>query len=367
LSGEPASRSRRRRRLVLDLRMVEGPMHGIARYALALAARIPALVPELEVVGLGPPGGLPPLGALAPPFPVRRCAARFLSPFEQPALAAALLAAGADLFHATSFSVPRLWPGRLVATLHDATHLVRADEYGRATALYYRLVVRPRLRSAAAVLTVSAFARAELIRMLGLRASAIEVVPGGVDPRFRLSTPAELEGARTSLGLPARYLLAVGNPKPHKNLRWLAGLAPQLPVPLVLLAGPEARHRLGLRPEVLTLPAVDEALLAPLYGGADALLLPSLHEGFGLPALEAMASGCPVLAARAGALPEVVGDAGLLLAPDDAQAWLEAVRGLASDPALRQRLVDRGRVRAQGFTWDRCARRTAEIYRGALG
>ncbi|HMK73170.1 MAG TPA: glycosyltransferase, partial [Myxococcaceae bacterium] len=144
----------RRPRLLLDLRMVEGRLHGIARYALALAARIPEAAPELEVLGLGPPDGLPPLGPLAPAFPVLPCAAGFLSPLEQPALAAALARARPDLFHATSFSVPRLWPGPLVATLHDATHLVRRREYGLLTALYYRTVVRPRLRRARAVLTV---------------------------------------------------------------------------------------------------------------------------------------------------------------------------------------------------------------------
>ena len=108
--------------------MVEGHMHGIARYALALAARIPTLLPELDVIGLVPPGGLPALGALTPNLALQRCAAGFLSPFEQPALAWALFQARADCFAATSFSVPRFWPGRLVATLHDATHLVRADE-----------------------------------------------------------------------------------------------------------------------------------------------------------------------------------------------------------------------------------------------
>jgi glycosyltransferase involved in cell wall biosynthesis len=355
----------RRPRLLLDLRMVEGHMHGIARYALALAARIPALLPEVEVLGLGPPGGLPRLGQLAPDFPVRPCAARFLSPFEQPAMALALLKARADCFHATSFSLPLFWPGRLVATLHDATHLVRAHEYGLATVLYYRTVVRPRLRHARAILAVSSFARAELAARLALPETSFEVVPEGVDARFHPPSAEERAQASAALGLPARYFLAVGNAKPHKNLRWLAALAPRLPAPLVVLAGPDTKA-LNLPADVLGLSHVAESLLPALYGGAAALLLPSVHEGFGLPALEAFATGCPVVAARAGALPEVVGEAGMLVEPAQAAAWVDAVRRLDAEPTLRRTLVERGLERARGFSWDVCAERTADVYRRAL-
>jgi glycosyltransferase involved in cell wall biosynthesis len=356
----------RRPRLVLDLRMVAGHMHGIARYALALAARIPSLLPEVDVLGLGPPEGLPPLGALAPAFPLRPCGARFLSPFEQPALAWALLQAGADCFHATSFSVPLLWPGRLVATLHDATHLVRADEYSRATALYYRTVVRPRLRHARAILTVSAFSRAELAAQLRFPPEAFQVVPAGVDDRFVPPSAEAQSEARRRLGLPARYLLAVGNAKPHKRLHFLAELAPRLPWPLVVLAGRDVAS-LKLPASIRGLERVEEAMLPALYGGAEALLLPSVHEGFGLPALEAFACGCPVVAANAAALPEVVGEAGLLVAPLDAAAWLLAVHRLDAEPTLRATLVERGLSRAQEFRWEVCAQRTADVYRAALG
>jgi glycosyltransferase involved in cell wall biosynthesis len=345
--------------------MVEGHMHGIARYALALASRIPALLPEVDVEGLGPPGGLPALGPLAPAFPVRPCAARFLSPFEQPALALALFEARADCFHATSFSVPLLWPGRLVATLHDATHLVFAQDYGLMTALYYRTVVRPRLRRARALLTVSSFARAELAFHLGLPETSFQVVPEGVDARFVPPSPEAKAEVRHLLGLPSRYLLAVGNAKPHKALLWLAELAPRLPWPLVVLAGPDAA-RLQWPLGVQGLGPVDEALLPSLYGGAEALLLPSVHEGFGLPALEAFACGCPVVAADAAALPEVVGEAGLVLPPKDAGAWVQAVHRLDAEASLRATLVERGLVRAQEFRWEVCAERTAAVYRAAL-
>jgi hypothetical protein len=164
-------------RILLDLRMVQGRLHGIARYALELARRLPALAPDLRFEALGPLHGLPPLGPLAPSIPVHASAAGFLTLAEQPRLRRSLRRLRPDLFHATSFSVPRFWSGRLVATLHDATHLVRADEYGPLTAAYYRWMVRPTLPRARALITVSAFARNELAARLGPPADRVASSP----------------------------------------------------------------------------------------------------------------------------------------------------------------------------------------------
>ncbi|HEY1332856.1 MAG TPA: glycosyltransferase, partial [Myxococcaceae bacterium] len=214
-----------RARVLIDLRMVSGRLHGIARYALELGRVLPALAPDLVFEGLGPPGGLPSLGPLAPPFTVHAAAAGFLSPLEQPTLAATLRRFNPSLFHATSFSVPLLWRGPLVATLHDAAHLVRGAEFGALTALYYRLVVRPTVRRARGLLTVSDFARRELAGRLGVPEARWTVVPPGVDARFRPPSAEERLAVRARHALPPRYLLAVGNPKPHKNLALLARIA----------------------------------------------------------------------------------------------------------------------------------------------
>ena len=354
--------------VVLDLRMVEGRVHGIARYALELARALPRLAPGWRFTGLTGPQGLPAdLGPLRPDLPLVACRAAFLSLGEQPALTASLARLAPSLFHATSFSLPLLWPGRLVATLHDANHLALPEFYGPRQKLYYRVVVGPRARLASALVTVSEFSRRELARHLGLSAYRFQVIPQGVDPRFTLQPATERARVRQRLGLPPRYLLSVGNPKPFKNLALLSRIVARLPEPLVVLAGESDPKALGLPPEVLCLSHVAEDDLPGLYAGASALLFPSRYEGFGLPALEAMACGTPVIAADGSALHEVVGRAGLLVDPEDAEGWLAAAGRVVRDEALARELVEFGRVRAARFSWDDCARQTLQVYRRVLG
>ncbi|HEX4622073.1 MAG TPA: glycosyltransferase family 1 protein, partial [Myxococcaceae bacterium] len=295
------------------------------------------------------------LGPLRPELPLARCTLPFLHPLEQPALAAALVRERVDLFHATSFSLPALWPGRWVGTLHDAIHLARPEEHSALQRAYYALVVRPAARRAGALIAVSEHARAELALHLGLTPERLQVIPNGVDARFRPPPAADIAAFRTRHALPTEWYAAVGNAKPFKNLALARQLETGLPARLLVLDGTDT----GLAP-------LSEEEMPLLYGGAVALLVPSRHEGFGLPALEAMASGCPVVAANAGALPEVVGEAGILLSPDDPPAWREALLRLYRDPPFRASCVERGLARAARFSWDECARRTLAVYRRAL-
>jgi glycosyltransferase involved in cell wall biosynthesis len=355
-------------KVVIDLRMVRGPLHGIARYALELARRIPPLEPGWQFVGLTGPDGVPDdLGELAPRIPLIRCASEFLSPVEQPALAGCLLKQRPDLFHATSFSLPALWPGPLVATIHDANHLALAESRSRTRTAYYRLVVGPRAKRAKALITVSEFSRGELSKHLGLAPERLQVIANGVDTAFRVPPTSELDDFRARRGLPPRYFAAIGSTKPHKNLAVLRSIATSLPAPLVLLAGRGARRALGFDESITELSPLPDADLVRFYAAAVAVLVPSFYEGFGLPALEAMACGAPVIAADAGAHREIVGSAGLLVAPHDPAAWKEASQRVFREPELATNLTHAGVARAARFSWDDCAQRTLQVYRRALG
>ncbi len=356
-------------KVLIDLRMVRGALHGIARYALELARRLPALEPTWEFTGLTGPDGLPSdLLELTPRIPLLRCGAEFLSPFEQPVLAATLGRIRPDLFHATSFSVPALWRGKLVATIHDANHLELADSAGAGPrGAYYRFVVAPRARRAEALITVSNFSREQISRHLKISPYRLQVIPNGVDALFKAAAPAELADFRARRGLPLQYFAAIGSIKPHKNLALLVPIADSLPAKLVLLAGRGIRRALKFPESVFELSPLSDPELALFYGGALAVLVPSRYEGFGLPALEAMACGAPVIASDAGAHQEILGRAGILLSPDDAPAWTEACLRLFRDEPLRRELIEAGKERSARFTWDDCAQQTLEVYRRAIG
>ena len=355
-------------RVVIDLRMVGNQPHGISRYAWEMARRIPLLRPQWDWIGLSGPDGLLPQQREQLGFALRRCSTGFLSPWEQLSLPASLKWLKPDLFHATSFSIPVGWQGNLVVTLHDAIHLLPSRGLRfLAGQFYYRSLLAPRIKAAnSALITVSHHSQRELARQLRLGPHQFTVTPLGASEEYLPSSAEDVRRLRVRYGLPEFYFLVVGNQKPHKNLKTLAAVSALFPAPLALLAGYGASNRLGFASSTVELPAVPEEEMPALYSGALALMMPSLDEGFGLPALEAMACGCPVIFADAGALPEILGDAGLSVPALQTQAWLDAADRLFSAPLLRDKLRRKGLKRAKNFSWNRCAMQTLQVYEQAL-
>jgi glycosyltransferase involved in cell wall biosynthesis len=285
-----------------------------------------------------------------------------------------------DLFHATNFAAPRTGATPLVVTVHDLA-LLRFPELG--TAALRRIVegVRDSVATARRIIAVSQATRRDLIELLQVPEDKIRVVYSGCDERFRPMAP---EVARTRVreryGLAEPYILHVGTLEPRKNLERLVraytAVRQQQSIPqLLVLAGPrgwlfEGLLRViraaGLGPAVRLLGAVPADDLPALYAAAEVFTFPSLYEGFGLPVVEAMACGVPVIASTGSSLPEIAGDAALYVDPHDESALAAALYRVLTDAPLRLELRDKGLERARAYSWERCARATFAIYAEAV-
>jgi len=284
---------------------------------------------------------------------------------------------GIHLVHAPNFIPPLVKACATVITVHDVAFLCYPEAYDPSYLHFLRTMLPRALRAADHIITVSENTRRDLLRHYGVSPSKVGVVYNGVGEIFlRRFDHETLEAKRREYGLPEKFILSVGTIEPRKNFGLLVEafaclkLREKMDHQLVLVGKKDRDYpavaaiiaKYGLQSEVHLPGWVPVEDLAAIYQLADLLAYPSLYEGFGLPLLEAMASGLPVIASNVSAIPEVVGDAALLVSPTDPEELTNAMRAALREKSLREELAEKGLKRARKFSWDRAAENTLRIY-----
>jgi glycosyltransferase involved in cell wall biosynthesis len=368
----------------IDLSAAAHERAGLGRYASALTeamlargAALTAFVNDPRESDLRPP--LSDLPTRTAGLSRRRWRLRAAaSYFGGPSMDRAFL--GIGLFHATEHLLPKLTRANSVFTLHDIAYLLFPEHHLPRNRIYLQTMMPRFLRRADRIIAVSENTRRDALRSYPLDPEKIVVIPEGVEPRFRPDIEREVvAGVRRRLRLPERFVLSVGTIEPRKNHATLveayASLRDRHPdVGLVIAGGRgwlyerffERVRGLGLDGQVVFAGHVPDEDMPALFNAAEVFAFPSEFEGFGLPPLEAMACGIPVVCSDAASLPEVVGDAGMLVSPRDVGAWVQAIDRLLGDATLRAGFGARGLTRARRFSWDAAADRTLEVYRSVL-
>ena len=267
-----------------------------------------------------------------------------------------------DLFFSPGYNSPLSCPSPFVFTIHDLSHIHCPENSSPLIRLYYATILKRACRRAARILTVSEFTRAEILDWSGLHEDAVCNVGCGVEPSYRPDGDVSL--------FPFPYLLCVSNRKRHKNEARVvgafarSGLARRMHLFFTGEWTPQLARCIEqhhLTTSIGFVGRVPENRLPPLYRGAEALIFPSLYEGFGLPILESMACGTPVVTANITAMPETAGDAALLVDPTSLDEIAEAMNRIVADTSLRRELRDKGLARAATFSWQNTAAHVREI------
>lgn len=365
-----------KKRYCLDGRTATAHFPGIGRYVVNLARALgPLLRGDEELLILRNPRGSVLFDGFAGESPNVRIADVPFSPFslkQQWILPRVLRRQNVQLYHSPYTLLP-LFPGvPTVVTVHDLIPLLFPGQSSRKARLLFRTALLCALRTADSVITVSESTREDLLRMTSVRREKVTTCLEGAAPGFSPATPEDVQEMRRTFGLPERYILYAGSNKPHKNL------------PGLLEAWKILRRKGAIRgtrlviagvwleeyaladadlEDVAVLGRVSDHALRALYSGALAFVFPTFYEGFGLPVLEAMACGTPVLCSQSSSLPEVAGDAALFFDAKNSAEIAERIEEIMHNEDSRLRLRSRGRARVSELTWERCAACTLQIYR----
>ncbi|MFP3897434.1 MAG: glycosyltransferase family 4 protein [Anaerolineales bacterium] len=354
---------------------------GVSRYIQALLTHLPRVDDRFRYLAFMDTADAEPGGwhTSTSPWSTARPLARIL--WEQGIQPWAARREHLDLLHQPVYVGPLLHPCPTVVTLHDLSFYLYPELFPRSKRIYLQHMTRYTIHHAQAIIAVSNSTKRDALRLFSVPETKITVIPNGVEARMRpLDDPTATKALRRRYDLPSDLLLFLGTLEPRKNLIALLEAYALLRQRgnichhLVIAGGRgwyyekvyDATQRLGLRETVHFTGHVPDEELPIWYNAADLFIYPSLYEGFGLPPLEAMACGTPVIVSNTSSLPEVVGDAGLMVDPQDPQALAEAIHSLLSDPPRRERLGQAARRQANRFSWRTTAARTAELYHHVL-
>jgi glycosyltransferase involved in cell wall biosynthesis len=372
-------------RIALDCRSVFPGMGGIGRYAATLAAALPGLDPENEYHFLVTGRKAGPLLSAAPNVCERSCECGMIDErWEQLELPGELAGIEAGLYHSTCFALPVAGGAKhMVATVHDVIFSRHPELVDVRLRGYLDRWTRVSLDLADLVITVSEFSKGEICALYGTDPGKVRVIYNGVDPRFSKGAPVSaVKALRKKMGLPARYVLYLGALEEKKNIpRLLAAWKLVVDKPAsrgmkLVLAGGTGGKVFDAKAAVETAGVAGSTVLAgyvpdedviALMAGAGLFVYPSLYEGFGLPVLEAMALGVPVVTSRTSSLGEVAGEAARLVDPENVEDLAGAIEGVLSNQKLAKQLSGRGKARSAEFTPERSARETLAVYREVMG
>jgi glycosyltransferase involved in cell wall biosynthesis len=362
--------------IILDVRTATDHFPGIGRYVVNLASALQRVAPDLDLVLLRNPSSSAQRLAL-PELPVLD---GVVSPFalsQQWRVRSILRRSRAALYHSAYYLMPYVPGVPAVVTCYDLIPLVYPQYFSAVQRLIFRTAHILALRTARVTLVISEATKHDLAHFFHIDPRRIIVTPLAADDHFKPPSRAEIARVRAEYALPDRYLLYFGSNKPHKNLERLIEAFAQLgshELRLVVAGhwdrrypqAKESTEKLNLKDRVRFIGPVKEDDLPALYGDATVFVFPSEYEGFGLPVLEAMACGAPVVCGNRSSLPEVAGDAAVLCHPQDVSSIAQALEHVVTDQPLQQTLRARSLARAAHFTWEKTAAQTAALYRSLL-
>jgi glycosyltransferase involved in cell wall biosynthesis len=351
---------------------------GINWHIFNLLAHLPRAAPEIDLtifLGESRYAAAPGVHLCVSRLPTARPPVRIL--WEQVIQPWVVRQAQLDLLHCPAFVGPLVSTCPTVITVHDLSFLFFPQGFRTLNRRYLQTLTRLSVHRAQRIIAVSESTKQDLVGHYGLSPARIDVVHNGADESFRPLPTNEVAAFRSREGLPDRFILFVGTLEPRKNVVRLIEAYARLPKarPPLMLVGGKGWHydevfarleALDLSAEVHFVGYVQADDLPLWYNAADLFVYPSLYEGFGLPPLEAMACGTPVITSAASSLPEVVGKAGRLVDPTDIAALATTMDQVLSDRDVQEKMQAAGLAQARSFSWSKAARRTVDIYRRAL-